>query len=102
MVIGGWQIVCEMLIVFWCWMVDVVCFSLFKCGLLEVLMGKWMLDNLFVFIVMDLMVWLILFYLLGGVVGNLLCDILIDLIDFDVLVIGLVKLFIMVINVYIG
>ena len=83
MATGGRQTAREMLTAFWRRTADAARFSPFKRGPLEVLTGKWTLDNSPAFIAMDLMARLISPYSLGGAAGNPLRDILTDLIDFD-------------------
>ena len=102
MATGGRQTAREMLTAFWRRTADAARFSPFKRGPLEVLTGKWTLDNSPAFIAMDLMARLISPYSLGGVAGNPLRDILTDLIDFDALATGPVKLFITATNVHTG
>ena len=102
MATGGRQTAREMLTAFWRRTADAARFSPFKRGPLEVLTGKWTLDNSPAFIAMDLMARLISPYSLGGAAGNPLRDILTDLIDFDALATGPVKLFITATNVHTG
>ena len=87
---------------FWRRVSDAARFSPFKRGPLDRIMGKWTLDHTPAYLMMDLTARLISPYTLGGVAGNPLRDILCDLIDFDCLGQGPVKLFITATNVQTG
>jgi len=87
---------------FWRRVSDAARFSPFKRGPLDRIMGKWTLDHTPAYVMMDLTARLISPYTLGGMAGNPLRDILCDLIDFDSLAQGPVKLFITATNVQTG
>ncbi len=87
---------------FWRQVSEAARFSPFKRGPLDRLMGQWTLDNSPAFVMLDLTARLISPYTLGGLAGNPLRDILCDLIDFDGLAKGPVKLFITATNVQTG
>ena len=87
---------------FWRRVSDAARFSPFKRGPLDRIMGKWTLDHTPAYLMMDLTARLISPYTLGGLAGNPLRDILCDLIDFDCLAQGPVKLFITATNVETG
>jgi NTE family protein len=76
-------------------------FSPFQRSLLDRLTGKWTLDTSPGFLAMDLMARLISPYAIGGA-GNPLRDILGEVIDFEALASGPVKLFITATNVRTG
>lgn len=77
-------------------------FSPFQRTPLDVIQGNWTLDNSPTFIAMDLMARLVSPYALGGFGGNPLRDILEEVIDFEALSTGPVKLFITATNVRTG
>ncbi len=77
-------------------------FSPFKRGPLDRLLGQWTLDHTPAYVMMDLTARLISPYTLGGLAGNPLRDILCDLIDFDCLAQGPIKLFMTATNVQTG
>lgn len=87
---------------FWRRVSDAARFSPFKRGPLDRIRGKWTLDHTPAYLMMDLTARLISPYTLGGLAGNPLRDILCDLIDFDCLAQGPVKLFITATNVQTG
>jgi NTE family protein len=66
------------------------------------MLGRWTLDTSPAFIAMDLMARLVSPYTLGGMAGNPLRDLLIEMIDFKALADGPVKLFITATNVHTG
>lgn len=99
---GGPEKAREELATFWKRVSDAARFSPFKRGPLDVLTGKWTLDNSPAFIMMDIMSRLISPYTMGGMSGNPLRDILCESIDFEVLAKGPIKLFITATNVHTG
>lgn len=99
---GGRAEARRLLAEFWRRVSEAAHFSPFKRGPLDRMMGQWTLDNSPAFIMLDLTARLISPYTLGGVAGNPLRDILRDLIDFDGLAQGPVKLFITATNVETG
>lgn len=99
---GGRDEARRLLAEFWHRVSDAARFSPFKRGPLDRLMGQWTLDNSPAFVMLDLTARLISPYTLGGMAGNPLRDILCDLIDFDGLAQGPVKLFITATNVQTG
>lgn len=92
----------EMLAAFWRKTSEAARFSPFQRGPFERMTGSWSLDTSPAFITMDLMARLISPYSLGGFAGNPLRDILEELIDFDKLAQGPVKLFVTATNVHTG
>ncbi|MGY6554086.1 MAG: patatin-like phospholipase family protein [Wenzhouxiangella sp.] len=99
---GGRDEARQLLALFWRRVSDAARFSPFKRGPMDRLMGKWTLDHTPAYLMMDLTARLISPYTLGGMAGNPLRDILCDLIDFDALAKGPVKLFITATNVQTG
>ncbi len=99
---GGPERARALLAEFWGRVADAARFSPFQRGPLDRLMGNWTLDNNPAFIAMDLSARLISPYLLGGLTGNPLKQILEDLIDFEQLAKGPIKLFITATNVHTG
>lgn len=99
---GGPEMAREQLATFWRRVSDAARFSPFKRGPLDMVTGKWTLDNSPAFIMMDMMSRLISPYTMGGMAGNPLRDILCDMIDFPVLADGPIKLFITATNVHTG
>ncbi len=99
---GGRDEARRLLAEFWRRVSDAARFSPFKRGPLDRMMGRWTLDNSPAFVMLDLTARLISPYSLGGMAGNPLRDILCDLIDFDTLAKGPVKLFITATNVQTG
>ena len=99
---GGPEKAREELATFWKRVSDAARFSPFKRGPMDVVTGKWTLDNSPAFIMMDMMSRLISPYTMGGMAGNPLRDILCDMIDFPSLVDGPIKLFITATNVHTG
>jgi len=99
---GGRQTARDMLEAFWRKTSEAARFSPFKRGPLDALKGNWSLDNSPSFVVMDLMARLISPYMLGGMAGNPLRDLLCELIHFPDLAEGPVKLFITATNVHTG
>lgn len=87
---------------FWRRVADAARFSPFQRGPVDRLLGNWTLDNTPAYLWLDLTARLISPYTLGGAAGNPLRDILCDLIDFDCLASGPVKLFINATNVETG
>jgi len=87
---------------FWKRVARAAAFSPFQRGPLDVMTGSWTLDNSPAFIAMDLMARLVSPYALGGAGGNPLRDILSDIIDFELLAAGPIKLFITATNVHTG
>ncbi|MFN3613265.1 MAG: patatin-like phospholipase family protein [Rubrimonas sp.] len=100
--VGGREGAREALATFWRKVSDAARFSPFKRGPLDILLGRWTLDASPAFIAMDLMARLVSPYSLGGMGGNPLRDILCEMIDFDRLKDGPVKLFITATNVHTG
>ncbi len=99
---GGRDEARRLLAEFWRRVSDAARFSPFKRGPLDRMMGQWTLDNSPAFVMLDLTARLISPYTMGGMAGNPLRDILCDLIDFDGLAKGPVKLFITATNVQTG
>lgn len=100
--VGGRETAREMLETFWRKVSDAATFSPFKRGPLDVMLGRWTLDNSPAFIAMDLMARLVSPYSFGSAAGNPLGNILNELIDFPRLADGPVKLFITATNVHTG
>ena len=92
----------ELLAAFWRRVSDAARFSPFQRGPIDRALGNWTLDHTPAYLWMDLTARLISPYTLGGMAGNPLEDILCDLIDFDCLASGPVKLFITATNVETG
>jgi NTE family protein len=99
---GGKPKARELLETFWRRVSQAATFSPFKRGPLDVMLGRWTLDNSPAFVAMDLMARMVSPYALGGLAGNPLRDILVDMIDFPALADGPVKLFITATNVHTG
>jgi NTE family protein len=99
---GGREAAREALETFWRKVSDAARFSPFKRGPLDVLLGRWTLDTSPAFVAMDLMARLVSPYAFGSLAGNPLRDILCEVIDFDALTHGPVKLFITATNVHTG
>ena len=92
----------ELLTAFWRKTSEAARFSPFQRGPIERMTGSWSLDNSPAFIGMDLMARLISPNSMGGLAGNPLRDLLCELIDFDKLATGPVKLFVTATNVHTG
>lgn len=99
---GGRQTAREMLHAFWRKTSDAARFSPFQRGPWERLTGSWSLDQSPAFITMDIMARLVSPYSMGGFAGNPLRDLLCELIDFDTLATGPIKLFVTATNVHTG
>ena len=102
MATGGRETAREMLHAFWRKTADAARFSPLRRGPWEMLTGSWSLDSSPAFFAMDLMARLVSPYDMGGMGGNPLRDILVELIDFPALATGPVKLFITATNVHTG
>jgi NTE family protein len=87
---------------FWRRVSEAATFSPFKRGPIDVLLGNWTLDNSPIYIGLDLMARLVSPYVFGAATKNPLRDILCDMIDFQALADGPVKLFITATNVRTG
>jgi NTE family protein len=98
---GGREAAREALSAFWRRVSRAATFSPFQRSPIDRLTGNWSLDNSPGFVAMDLMARLVSPYAIGGA-GNPLRDILADLIDFERLASGPVKLFITATNVRTG
>jgi len=77
-------------------------FSPFQRSPLDVLLGRWTLDNSPLFVAMDMMSRVVSPYSLNPGGANPLADILTDVIDFDAIASGPIKLFITATNVRTG
>jgi NTE family protein len=100
--VGGRQAAREALETFWRKVSEAARYSPLKRSPLDVMLGRWTLDTSPAYIVMDLMARLVSPYTMGGVAGNPLRDILTEVIDFERLKDGPVKLFITATNVHTG
>jgi NTE family protein len=87
---------------FWTRVADAARFSPLQRTPLDRLLGKWTLDHTPAYLMFDLTARLISPYSLGGLAGNPLRGILNDLIDFERLAEGPVKLFVTATNVHTG
>jgi NTE family protein len=99
---GGRETAREMLTAFWRKTSEAARFSPFQRGPWERLTGNWSLDNSPAYIAMDIMARLVSPYSMGGMAGNPLRDILCEIIDFEALKTGPVKLFVTATNVHTG
>jgi NTE family protein len=77
-------------------------FSPFQRSPLDILLGRWTLDNSPLFVAMDMMSRVVSPYSLNPGGSNPLADILTDVIDFEALAAGPIKLFITATNVRTG
>ena len=102
MAVGGRPAARAALEDFWRRVSRAAAFSPFQRSPLDVMRGKWTLDNSPAFVAMDLMARLVSPYALGGGGANPLRDILEAVIDFERLRTGPVKLFITATNVRTG
>jgi NTE family protein len=99
---GGKQTARDMLTAFWRKTSEAARFSPLKRGPIDIMKGSWSLDHSPGFLMMDMMARLISPYSFGGMAGNPLRDILAEMIDFNALATGPVKLFITATNVHTG
>ena len=87
---------------FWRKVADAARFSPFQRSPLDVLLGRWTLDNSPLFVAMDMMSRVVSPYTLSPGGANPLDDILAEAIDFDALARGPIKLFVTATNVRTG
>ncbi len=99
---GGREQARQLLEDFWRQVAQAARFSPFQRSPLDRWLGKWTLDNNPAYLMMDLGARLVSPYALGSLAGNPLERILEELIDFDCLARGPVKLFITATNVHTG
>lgn len=92
----------EALDLFWRKVSEAARFSPFQRSPLDVLLGRWTLDNSPLFVAMDMMSRVVSPYSLNPAGTNPLTDILAEIIDFDALAKSPVKLFITATNVRTG
>ena len=99
---GGRDNVREMLHGFWRKTSGAARFSPLRRGPWDMLTGSLSLDSSPAFVAMDMMARLVSPYDMGGMVGNPLRDILVEMIDFTAVASGPIKLFITATNVHTG
>ncbi|TCR66320.1 patatin-like phospholipase family protein [Bosea sp. BK604] len=92
----------EALELFWRKVSDAARFSPFQRSPLDILLGRWTLDNSPLFVTMDMMSRLVSPYSLNPGGSNPLTDILAEVIDFDALAGGPIQLFVTATNVRTG
>lgn len=99
---GGREGARKALEAFWRKTSEAARFSPFQRSPLDVLLGRWTLDNSPLFVAMDLMSRVVSPYSLNPGGSNPLSDILADVIDFEALAKGPIKLFVTATNVRTG
>ncbi|MBS7707605.1 patatin-like phospholipase family protein [Chelatococcus asaccharovorans] len=99
---GGRQGARDALHLFWQKVSEAARFSPFQRSPLDILLGRWTLDNSPLFVAMDMMSRVVSPYSLNPAGNNPLTDILSDVIDFDGLAKSPIKLFITATNVRTG
>jgi NTE family protein len=102
LVIGGREGARNLLHQFWRRVADAATFSPFQRSPLDRMMGRWSLDYSPMYIATDLMARLVSPYALGANGTNPLREILTDIVDFERLASGRIKLFITCTNVRTG
>lgn len=102
MAAGGRETAREALTAFWRKTSEAARFSPLRRSPLDMMLGRWTLDASPAYIAMDLMARLVSPYTLGGAGGNPLRDILCEIIDFQRIAEGPIKLFITATNVHTG
>ncbi|MHB2169864.1 patatin-like phospholipase family protein [Alsobacter sp. R-9] len=99
---GGREAAREALETFWRKVSDAARFSPFQRSPLDVLLGRWTLDNSPLFVAMDLMSRVVSPYDLNPAGTNPLRDILAEVVDFDAICRGPIKVFVTATNVRTG
>jgi NTE family protein len=99
---GGREGARQALEAFWRKTSEAARFSPFQRSPLDVLLGRWTLDNSPLFVAMDMMSRVVSPYSLNPGGANPLADILTDVIDFEALAAGPIKLFVTATNVRTG
>ena len=99
---GGREGARQALEAFWRKTSEAARFSPFQRSPLDVLLGRWTLDNSPLFVAMDMMSRVVSPYSLNPVGANPLADILAEVIDFEALATGPIKLFVTATNVRTG
>ncbi len=99
---GGREGARQALEAFWRKTSEAARFSPFQRSPLDVLLGRWTLDNSPLFVAMDLMSRVVSPYSLNPGGANPLADILAEVIDFEALAAGPIKLFVTATNVRTG
>lgn len=99
---GGHEGAREALTSFWSKVSEAARFSPFQRSPLDILLGRWTLDNSPLFVTMDLMSRLVSPYSLNPGGSNPLSEILAEVIDFDAIAKGPIRLFITATNVRTG
>ncbi|MGL4443129.1 MAG: patatin-like phospholipase family protein, partial [Alsobacter sp.] len=99
---GGREGAREALEGFWRKVSDAARFSPFQRSPLDVLLGRWTLDNSPLFVAMDMLSRIVSPYDLNPHGSNPLTDILTDLVDFEAIAGGSIKLFVTATNVRTG
>lgn len=99
---GGREGARAALTTFWRKVSDAARFSPFQRSALDVLLGRWTLDNSPMFVAMDLMSRLVSPYDLNPQGSNPLADILAEVVDFEAVANGPIKVFVTATNVRTG
>jgi NTE family protein len=99
---GGAAAAREAMEAFWRRVSRAALFSPFRRGPVDVMLGRWTLDNSPLFLAMDLMARVVSPYDVPSLGGNPLAAVLAESVDFEALAAGPIKLFVTATNVHTG
>jgi NTE family protein len=99
---GGATAAREAMEAFWRRVSRAALFSPFRRGPVDVMLGRWTLDNSPLFLAMDLMARVVSPYDVPSLGGNPLAAVLAESVDFEALAAGPIKLFVTATNVHTG